>query len=64
MISYLTPEMVGPSESTLRLRALQSAIAFRDGSFGARSTELARRACRALMREAAFQWRFTLGRGR
>jgi hypothetical protein len=64
MISYLIPNFVGPSDRESRHLALRSAITFRDGSFSERSTEVARRACRSLMREAAFRWRLITRDGR
>lgn len=57
MISYLAHDLFGPSENQVRQVALKSAITLREGSFSARSTRLARRACRLLMREEAFKWR-------
>lgn len=47
----------GPTETQLRHRALQSAIILRDCSFRTQSTAPERRACRALMRLQAAQWR-------
>jgi hypothetical protein len=47
----------GPTETQLRQNALRSAMVLRDCSFRTEASTPERRACRALMRRQAAQWR-------